>query len=113
MMLHSPSNTASAPPPSPLVPALVAQQALTAVAVTLSVGNADASQRISQGLISLGVPFGLSQLIGEEDRMIGLRIFLLDNSGSTSSYDGKYLEPASGGRMNMVACSRWQEIKRM
>jgi hypothetical protein len=76
----------------------------------LSVGNPDASQRISQGLITLGVPFGLSQLIGEEDKSIGLRIFLLDNSGSTSSYDGKYLDP---GSMKMVTCSRWQEIKMM
>merc|ERR1719387_1730897 len=45
--------------------------------------------------------------------MIGLRIFLLDNSGSTSSYDGKYLEEVAGGNMKMVTCSRWQEIKRM
>lgn len=108
-MIESPQRPSAPPPPS----ALAAQQALTEVPAAPSVANPDASQRISQGLVSMGVPFGLSQLIGEEDRMIGLRIFLLDNSGSTSSYDGKYLEAAPGGRMNMITCSRWQEIKRM
>lgn len=97
--------------PAPSAPILAHQALIEAPAAPLM--NQGSSQRIAQGLTSLGVPFGLSQLIGEEDQMIGLRIFLLDNSGSTSSYDGKYLEPGSGGKMNMVTCSRWQEIKRM
>jgi len=78
-----------------------------------AVADGNAGQRIAQGLLQMGVPFGLSQLIGEEDKQIGLRIFLLDNSGSTSSYDGKYLEEGPNGQMNVVTCSRWEEIKRM
>jgi len=108
MMHNEPAKVASAPPQ-----ALLAQQALIEIPVAPLAASQDSSQRIAQGLVSLGVPFGLSQLIGEEDKSIGLRIFLLDNSGSTSSYDGKYLEAGRGGEMNVVNCSRWQEIKRM
>lgn len=66
-------------------------------------------------LVKLGVPFGLARLISEEDHDIGLRVFLLDNSGSTCSYDGKYISAAStrGGCPSFVACSRWEEIRRM
>jgi len=67
-------------------------------------------RRIQDGLVSMGVPFGLARLVAEEDRQIGLRIFLLDNSGSTATVDGKYLDTE---RMQMVPCSRWEEIRRM
>merc|ERR1719313_3252548 len=102
MMQGESIKSPSAPPPS-----FLAQQALQEVPAH-ETSPQDASQRIAQGLMSLGVPFGLSQLIGEEDRSIGLRIFLLDNSGSTSSYDGQYLEQGRNGQMNVVRCSRWE-----
>lgn len=68
-----------------------------------------------QNLIDSGVPAGLARLILEEDRQIALRIFLLDNSGSTSHPDGQYLEPApsNGGKPGMMClrqCTRWEEI---
>lgn len=73
-----------------------------------------ASTRICQGLMSMGAPYGLARMIGEEDRHVALRIFLLDNSGSTSSYDGKYLDTEGrGGHMRMTTCTRWEEIRHM
>jgi len=116
MRMMEPTATASAPPQSFTQctdATLLAHQAMTEAPAAPFVANQDASQRIAKGLMHIGVPFGVSQLIGEEDQMIGLRIFLLDNSGSTSSYDGKYLEQGPDGKRNVVTCSRWQEIKRM
>jgi len=56
----------------------------------------------------LGLSAGLATLVGEEDQDVAVRIFLLDNSGSTASYDGKYLDGTK-----FVACSRWKEIQVM
>jgi len=53
-------------------------------------------------------------MAAEYDRLIGLRVYVLDNSGSTQAFDGKYLDPeANGGSMRMVPCTRWEEIRRM
>ena len=59
------------------------------------------------------VPFGIAELLKDESKMIARRVFLLDNSGSTSMGDGKYL--AQGGRAGyqMVPCTRWEEICNM
>jgi len=65
-------------------------------------------ERLVRSLVGVGLPWGLARLVCEEDAQIALRIFLLDNSGSTSSGDGRILE---GGRM--VDCSRWQETQHM
>lgn len=65
------------------------------------------TQRI-QALRSLGVPWGLALQLTEEDSQIALRIFLLDNSGSTATHDGQKLV---GDRM--VTCTRWEETKAM
>jgi hypothetical protein len=75
--------------------------------------NEDANAVQIQKFRSLGVPWGLARLLAEEDRQIGLRIFLLDNSGSTSTYDGHYFQELPGGRMASHHCSRWEEIKHM
>jgi len=62
--------------------------------------------------MALGVPPGLAHQITREDAQIGRRIFLLDNSGSTEAPDAHFLE-SEGGQMQMVSCSRWEEIKRL
>lgn len=66
-------------------------------------------------LMDIGLPFGLAQLVSEEDQLIARRIFLLDNSGSTATTDGHVLEvdPYRGGMPTQVACSRWHEIQQM
>lgn len=75
--------------------------------------NDDANVVQIQKFQSLGVPWGLARLLAEEDRQIGLRIFLLDNSGSTCAYDGHYCEQRPDGTMVMRPCSRWEEIRHM
>lgn len=70
--------------------------------------------RVQNGLLAMGANFGLARLVAQNDRQVAIRIFLLDNSGSTCSYDGKYLDTeGQGGRMEMVQCTRWEEIRRM
>lgn len=66
-----------------------------------------------RALQDLGVPYGLAKLLDEEDRQIGMKIFLLDNSGSTSTYDGHYFEQRPNGTLFSHPCTRWEEIKRM
>lgn len=57
-------------------------------------------------LSKLGIPPGLARLAREEARRVGLRLFLLDNSGSTASVDGHVLRDAK----RFVTVSRWTEI---
>jgi hypothetical protein len=71
------------------------------------------STRISNNLTSMGVPFGIARLIGEEDKCVAVRIFLLDNSGSTSAFDGAHFDESGGGLAQKVPCSRWDEIRKM
>ena len=61
---------------------------------------------------SLGAPYGLAQLLCEEDELIGLRLFLLDNSGSTGTGDGKKFV-LEGGSVYPQDCTRWEEISHM
>jgi len=42
-----------------------------------------------------------------------LRIFILDNSGSTSTYDGHCYVESIYGQTRRVDCTRWDEIKHM
>jgi len=56
-------------------------------------------------LAALGIPQGLVRLMCEESPRVGLRLFLLDNSGSTAALDGHVLR---GERL--VDSSRWEEI---
>ena len=47
-------------------------------------------------LAALGIPPGLSRIACDEARgRVGLRLFLLDNSGSTAAMDGHVLRPSS------------------
>ena len=57
------------------------------------------------GLAGLGIPSGLARIAADEAARVGLRLFLLDNSGSTMATDGHELR---GGRI--LTCTRWREI---
>lgn len=70
----------------------------------------ESQEQLRLGLEEMGVPAGLANQLAQEDRRIGLRIYLLDNSGSMCMYDGKVLEEQPGGRFQMRGCSRWEEI---
>jgi hypothetical protein len=62
------------------------------------------------------MPYGLAECVGDLDGRVGMRIYILDNSGSTATHDGQYLpkvEPGNHGRIWPVSCTRWEEIKRM
>ncbi len=61
----------------------------------------------SAALLRLGVPRGLARLAQDEAMRVGLRVFLLDNSGSTSTLDGTVTQPGSDVGQT---CTRWQEI---
>lgn len=56
-------------------------------------------------LAQLGIPPGLSRLACDEAARVGLRVFLLDNSGSTNHTDGHLLR-----NQRLVTCTRWREI---
>jgi len=81
------------------------------------VRTANASKQQQAGrqkrLEFLGLPPKMAATVADEDRSIGLRLFLLDNSGSTAAYDGKVIEELPDGTLAIRACSRWDEIKRM
>jgi len=56
-------------------------------------------------LEALHIPPGLARLAREEAQTVGLRLFLLDNSGSTETGDGHRMHG-----LKVVSCTRWQEI---
>eukprot|EP00241_Pyramimonas_parkeae_P005570 CAMPEP_0114243508 /NCGR_PEP_ID=MMETSP0058-20121206/10828_1 /TAXON_ID=36894 /ORGANISM="Pyramimonas parkeae, CCMP726" /LENGTH=344 /DNA_ID=CAMNT_0001356355 /DNA_START=18 /DNA_END=1052 /DNA_ORIENTATION=+ len=66
-------------------------------------------------LENFGLPSGMAEVLEKEDRKVGMRIFILDNSGSTSSSDGLHVPKLKPGDVSVQAqsCSRWEEIKRM
>ena len=63
-----------------------------------------------EALAALGIPAGLSRLACDEASKVGLRLFLLDNSGSTSEMDGHVLYSDRGRPPRLVTCTRWREI---
>lgn len=61
----------------------------------------------------MDTPWGLASMLAREDPDVALRIFLLDNSGSTSNSDGHVLEVSSCGHLQSVPATRWDEISAM
>jgi len=55
----------------------------------------------------------LANLLVEEDASIAMRIFLLDNSGSTAHPDGCIMTERPDGSMMKRRCTRWEEIKQL
>lgn len=63
-------------------------------------------------LMDLEVPAGLAKLVCEEDQRIALRVFLLDNSGSTAHPDGRRLVWKES-LASFQQCTRWEEVTSM
>merc|ERR1712107_513166 len=61
----------------------------------------------------MDAPFGLAETTAKEDANVALRIFLLDNSGSTSASDGPVLRNNSQGALQAFSATRWDEISAM
>ena len=61
-------------------------------------------------LSALGVPPALIRLACDESKRVAVRVFLLDNSGSTAHRDGHLLHPLDSGNYRVSSCTRWQEI---
>eukprot|EP00928_Gymnodinium_smaydae_P068338 TRINITY_DN5143_c0_g2_i1.p1 TRINITY_DN5143_c0_g2~~TRINITY_DN5143_c0_g2_i1.p1 ORF type:complete len:367 (-),score=38.65 TRINITY_DN5143_c0_g2_i1:226-1326(-) len=74
------------------------------------VGETSRVDLVMQGLIDLTFPVGLAYLVAQADCRIDLRMFLLDNSGSTTTLDGRKFDKELG-HAQKVGCSRWDEIK--
>lgn len=60
--------------------------------------------------MELGVPRGLAGIVARDDQRIALRVYLLDNSGSTSRADGSVVHAGAGGRLVHRESTRWEEI---
>ncbi|CAK0895788.1 unnamed protein product [Prorocentrum cordatum] len=59
-----------------------------------------------------GLPWGLAELLAEEDSAISVRVFLLDNSASTAKSDGRMLAAMPDRRcFEFANSSRWEEVK--
>jgi len=56
------------------------------------------------------MPAGLARLVTDQDSTVGMRIFILDNSGSTQALDGSVLD-RKYNPPRMRRCTRWEEIK--
>jgi len=67
-------------------------------------------KQVQEGLVELGVPRPLAVELAKEDQCIGLRIYLLDNSGSMHAMDGNLLTVLPGGKTEQRGCTRWEEI---
>lgn len=62
------------------------------------------------GLEDLGVPSGLAARAAEDDHVVGLRVYLLDNSGSTRASDQILVDTNTTGEKFTRPCTRWEEI---
>eukprot|EP00913_Durusdinium_trenchii_P004087 g3787.t1 len=60
----------------------------------------------------MGASWTMAHLLAEEASQIALRVFLLDNSGSTCKPDGHVLQKTHLGETMQVPSSRWDEIGR-
>lgn len=67
-------------------------------------------QQVREGMVELGVPRPLAAELAKEDERIGLRIYLLDNSGSMQAMDGNLTTVLPGGRIEQRGSTRWEEI---
>jgi len=86
---------------------------VTSARLVRDVGAASLQAGRKKQLEFLGLPPKLAATVAEEDRSIGLRLFLLDNSGSTSAYDGKTFNASPDGSLVKRSCTRWEEIKQL
>jgi len=81
----------------PLVNVASARSALKA--------DADAVRAVE----ALGMPRGLAEQCVKSTKEFAYRFWIIDNSGSMGTADGKHLV-SGGGLEAMVSCSRWEEL---
>jgi len=80
---------------------------------TLTRSSAGAAA-VRKGLVELGMAPKLADVLAADDERIGLRVYLLDNSGSTGACDGCVLRDLGSGRFSAYrGVSRWEEITAM
>jgi len=60
---------------------------------------------------AMDVPWGFANMLAHEDPSSALRVFLLDNSGSTSQCDGHVLQRDAQGHLRSAPATRWDEIR--
>jgi hypothetical protein len=97
----------------------VAQVVTTATTVASPIANSSSSppsKRTPQHeaqirqLSNRGIPKGLCNVLKDSSESCALRYWIVDNSGSMGSMDGKKYVQATGGNMTSVSCSRWEEL---
>lgn len=77
---------------------------------TVTRDHAENIEMVKGGLVELGIPNGLAEVIAQDDSRIGLRIYLLDNSGSMTQTDGNVMLAVGGESLQSKSCTRWEEI---
>lgn len=69
--------------------------------------------KVVKAMEGMGASWTMAHLLAEEASQIALRVFLLDNSGSTCEADGHVLRQDLVGRTEQIPASRWDEISTM
>lgn len=69
--------------------------------------------KVVKAMEGMGASWTMAHLLAEEASQIALRVFLLDNSGSTCQADGHVLRRDPLGRTEQIPASRWDEISSM
>lgn len=77
---------------------------------TVMAANDDMAAPARAYLDSLGVPPGLASGFGRSISDFSLRIWIVDNSGSMQTSDGKRIVEGPNGKTGVVASSRWEEL---
>lgn len=108
----SASPAGSGPPPSAGGAAAAAAGSWEGEQRTLCRTRSSAGSTMDS-LRQQGVPAGLAKLLIDEDAEIALRIFLLDNSGSTAHPDGCIMEERPDGSVIKRHTTRWEEVKQL
>lgn len=103
---------ASAPPEAPFDdgPGGARPALLSKGTTQLGRDHGESMEQVKGGMVELGVPPGLAEQLAKDDQRIGLRIYLLDNSGSMMAADGNILRETSPGNYESHSCTRWDEI---
>ena len=113
---HHPTALASAPLPAP-----------ASVEDTLPIGGPPPprlSDAYALELMELGATPALLSTLVDREAAVGVRMFLLDNSGSTDTWDGSTLRLTSssattpegerqGAKYTLDSATRWDEIKQV
>jgi hypothetical protein len=80
-------------------------------AADLAPAERDTGPVVQRLMAELAFPVGLATTVALEEQRTGIRIFVLDNSGSTAADDGKTLERMADGSLRLCTVTRWEEIQ--